>query len=227
MTINKRAAPKATDAGEKFIANTEGGEHADHTLDRAGSAAAGRRHCATREPQPSSAADGLDQRPAATGRGDQRGRLMADANLYDTDIAAWSEQQAGALRRRAANELDWDNVAEEIESLSRSDKRAIRSRLAMICEHLLKWHFQPDARSGSWRGSVRAGRDKIADLIEESPSLADYPAAHLAGPRGAYARGRCKAADETELVGLPETCPWTIEQVLDHAFWPEPSEPLA
>jgi len=110
------------------------------------------------------------------------------SDLYDTDAAAWSEQQADALRRRAANEIDWDNVAEEIESLSRSDKREIRSRLAVICEHLLKWRFQPDARSGSWRSPIREGRDKVADVIEESPSLADYPATHLVGPRGAARR---------------------------------------
>jgi hypothetical protein len=145
---------------------------------------------------------------------------MSVSDLYDTDVAAWSERQADALRRRAANEIDWDNVAEEIESLSRSDKREIRSRLAVICEHLLKWQFQPDARSGSWRGSIREARDKIADVIEESPSLADYPAAHLAGPRGAYARGRTKAADETGITDLPVACPWAIEQVLDHGFWP-------
>jgi hypothetical protein len=139
---------------------------------------------------------------------------------YETDFHRWAETQAGLLRTRSANELDWDNLAEEIESLSRSDKREIRSRLAVICEHLLKWQFHPDARSGSWRSSVREGRDKIADLVEESPSLADYPAAHLAGPRGAYARGRAKAADETGFRDLPVGCPWTIEQVLDDAFWP-------
>ena len=149
---------------------------------------------------------------------------MSVSDLYDSDAAAWSEQQADALRRRAANEIDWENVAEEIESLSRSDKREIRSRLAVICEHLLKWRFQPEARSPSWRGSIREARDRIADLIEESPSLAGYPATHLAGPRGDYG-GRAKAADETGLVGLPEACPWTVEQVLDHAFWPEATPP--
>jgi hypothetical protein len=142
------------------------------------------------------------------------------STLYETDSAAWAEQQADALRRRAANEIDWDNVAEEIESLSRSDKREIRSRLAVICEYLLKWQFQADARSGSWRSSIREGRDKIADLIEESPSLAGYPALHFGGPRGAYARGRAKAAEETGIADLPEASPWTIEQVLDPAFWP-------
>ena len=141
--------------------------------------------------------------------------------LYDNDIALWAGQQADALRRRAANEIDWDNVAEEIESLGRSDKREISNRLAVICEHLLKWQFQPEMRSGSWRGSVVEARNRIADLIEESPSLADYPANRLTQPRGgAYARGREKAMAETDITVLPEICPWTVEQVLDSEFWP-------
>jgi hypothetical protein len=148
-------------------------------------------------------------RSAAAGRGEI---------AYATDFAAWSEAQAAALRRRASNEIDWENVAEEIEGLSRSDRREIRSRLAILCEHLLKWRFQPEARSPSWKSSIRESRDKIADLIEESPSLADCPAAYFAG---AYARGRKAAADETGVVDLPEICPWTIGQVLDSEFWPD------
>jgi hypothetical protein len=144
------------------------------------------------------------------------------ADLYDTDSAAWAEQQADALRRRAANEIDWENVAEEIESLARSDRREIRSRLVVICEHLLKWSYQPDHRSGSWRGSVVEARDQIANLIQESPSLGDYPAVVLLQ---AYRPAQRKAEAETGLLGLPETCPWTIEQVLDHAFWPLPEDP--
>jgi hypothetical protein len=61
---------------------------------------------------------------------------MADQeldSLYDTDVAAWAERQAVALRRRAANEIDWDNVAEEIEEVAASPKREVRSRLRRIC----------------------------------------------------------------------------------------------
>ena len=56
---------------------------------------------------------------------------------YDTDIALWSEQQARLLRRHAArkpvnnDDLDWQNIAEEIESLAKSDRREIRNRLAV------------------------------------------------------------------------------------------------
>jgi hypothetical protein len=67
-------------------------------------------------------------------------------DLYDTDFALWSEQQAARLRcmgngKRVNDQVDWGNLAEEIESLSRNDRREIRSRLRVICEHLLKWQF--------------------------------------------------------------------------------------
>jgi hypothetical protein len=64
---------------------------------------------------------------------------------------------------------------------------------------------------------VVEARDQITKLVQESPSLRDYPAAVLAE---AYPPGRRKAEAETGLSGLPESCRWTIDQVLDHAFWP-------
>lgn len=141
----------------------------------------------------------------------------ADPSLYETDTAAWAQEQSDALRRRATNEIDWNNVAEEIEDVAARHKDQIESRLSVLCEHLLKWQFQPEMRSGSWRGSVVEARDRIASVIRKNPSLKDCPAAVL--PE-AYPPGKRKAEAESGLPGLPETCPWTIEQVLDHAFWP-------
>jgi hypothetical protein len=97
---------------------------------------------------------------------------------YDTDIALWSEHQGNLLRRRAAGELineadlDWLNIAEEIESLGRSDRREIRSRVTTIIEHLAKLEASPatDPRPG-WRDTVIRERDAIEDLLKESPSL--------------------------------------------------------
>lgn len=137
------------------------------------------------------------------------------SDLYDTDIVRWSEQQASLLRRRAANEVDWDNVAGEIEGLSRTDKREIRSRLAVICEHLLKLQFQPEEPSNSWRGRLREARREIADLLEESPSLATYSAERLPW---AYARAKEKVEAETGLLHLPDKCPWTLARVLSREF---------
>ena len=79
------------------------------------------------------------------------------SDLYETDFVSWAEQQADALHRRAANEIDWENVAEEIEILARSDRRDIHNRLAVICIHLLKWTYQRGLRSRSWRRTPPRG----------------------------------------------------------------------
>jgi len=140
------------------------------------------------------------------------------ADLYEDDVVAWSEQQAALLRARSANYLDWDNIAEEIADVAQRQKDQIDSRLAIACEHLLKWQFQPDHRSGSWRNSIVEARNSIARMLQRIPSLQTDPAAVLAD---AYRDGRAKAAAETDLENLPQSCPWTIEQVLDRDFWPE------
>jgi hypothetical protein len=149
---------------------------------------------------------------------------MADSTLYDTDITGWATRQAALLRRRAAGELvndaelDWTNIAEEIEDVARRQKDRLYGALASTCEHLLKWQYQPDMRSGSWRSAVAGARDRIAKLIEDSPTLRDYPAQVLAR---AYVAGWRRAQAETSIETLPKICPWTIEQVLNDAFWPE------
>jgi hypothetical protein len=139
------------------------------------------------------------------------------SELYEDDIAAWAARQADLLRRRASNKLDWDNIAEEIADVGRSEEREVESRLAIACEHLLKWEFQPRLRSNSWRSSVVQARTRIARVIRRNPSLKSYPATVLAD---AYQDGRDVAEAETGLLHLPETCPWTVEQVLDRSFWP-------
>ncbi len=131
---------------------------------------------------------------------------------YNRDLALWSKEQADALRARGGgNALDYANLAEEIESLGRSDRREIESRLEVLLAHLLKLAYQPAQASPSWRASVREARNRIADLIVESPSLGSYPEERLAR---AYARARVDAADETGIGTLPEVCPWPADEVL-------------
>ncbi|MBV9286567.1 MAG: DUF29 domain-containing protein [Hyphomicrobiales bacterium] len=136
---------------------------------------------------------------------------------YDTDLYEWTKAQADALRRRATNEVDWDNVAEEIESLGRSDRREIGSRLENLLLHLLKWKYQPEWQCGSWRGSLYEARRRIKRLLDESPSLRSLPGEYL--PEG-YAEARARTLQETGLLRLPERCPWTIEQILDPSYLP-------
>jgi len=143
-----------------------------------------------------------------------------DRDLYERDTALWAEHQADALRRRASNELDWENVAAEIEDVGKSERREIESRLAVICAHLLKWRFQSRRRSRSWAGSIAEARDQIARVTRDSPSLRTYPTKVLAE---AYAAGRRIAELETGLKTLPAECPWAVDDVLRHDFWPAPS----
>ena len=130
---------------------------------------------------------------------------------YESDLYEWTKEQADALRRRAPNMLDWDNLAEEIESLGVSQRSEIRSRLKVLLVHLLKWKCQPEGRCGSWRGSIREARDQIEDVLDDNPSLRTYSAECLAK---AYARARLQALDETGLLRLPEACYWTIDEIL-------------
>lgn len=136
---------------------------------------------------------------------------------YHVDLNLWTEHQADLLRRRAAGELvneaelDWLNIAEEIESVGANTRRELRNRLARLLQHLLKWHFQPDLRSRSWRLTITEQRDEIAELLAENPSLQGklpemFP--------GAYAKGRRWAEAETGLLALPEEPPFTPEQAL-------------
>jgi hypothetical protein len=139
--------------------------------------------------------------------------------LYDADFHRWSAEQACALRERRPADIDWENVAEEIESLGRSDRQEIASRLTVILAHLLKWRFQPVARSNSWRATLIEQRTRIADLIEESPSLATYPAAILARQYEA-ARKSAAASSGLPLAAFPADCPYSAEQALDPDFFP-------
>ena len=142
------------------------------------------------------------------------------ADLYERDYFDWTVQQAQLLRRLRPKELDWENVAEEIESLGPSDKRKITANLAAVLLHLLKWRYQPDRRKSGWKSSTIEHRRRLTELLDDSPSLRSFPGEVLSDEYG-FARGR--AVDETGWPesGFPETCPFTIEQVLDRDFWPE------
>ena len=137
---------------------------------------------------------------------------------YDDDLYQWTIEQADALRRRAINELDFDNLAEEIESVGRSERREIRSRLEVLLIHLLKWHYQPERQSDSWRAPVLEARRRIEDVLADNPSLRSFPADALAS---AYRLATLdKAIRRLDLPHLPEACPWAIEDVLRDDFWP-------
>src|SRR5437868_2639214 len=91
--------------------------------------------------------------------------------LYEQDFLAWTEDQADALRRRSVNELDWENLLEEVESLGRQERNELRSHLIVLLVHLLKWRVQPDRRTRSWALSIAEQRREAERLLGENPSL--------------------------------------------------------
>src|SRR5438093_12531420 len=99
---------------------------------------------------------------------------------YEQDFYAWTVEQSRLLRSGELSAIDAANIAEEIESMGRSDRRELRSRLAVLVMHLLKWRHQPGARSRSWSATVDEQRLQIEEVLAESPSLRPQPAARLA-----------------------------------------------
>ena len=146
------------------------------------------------------------------------------SDLYDTDVAAWAEQQAGLLRRRASGQLpndaglDWDNLAEEIEGVAASQKREIRSRLKCICQHLLKWRHSKRPATRSWRLTLDEQREQLEELFKDSPSLRRFAADAL--PE-AFVNGRRAEEREAGPLKLPhDVCPWSLDEVLAIDFFP-------
>ena len=147
-------------------------------------------------------------------------------DLYDIDLAAWAEQQIEALRRLAevhpdlVPELDLPHLVEELDDMKKSLAHDLTSRLAVVMLHLAKWRWQPGKRSRSWENSAGRERDRIALLLEENPSLRRAIPERV--PR-AWRLARRDAARETalRLDTFPDACPFTIEQTLDEAYWPD------
>jgi hypothetical protein len=144
-------------------------------------------------------------------------------DLYERDFYRWATEQAAAMRNKRleleALGIDWANVAEELDTLGRSEKRELRSRLAVLLLHLLKWQHQPMHQSASWRRTIEIQRETVGELLSESPSLKPLLDQTL---QTAYRDARRDAAVET---GLPAgvfsaDCPWTVTQVLDPDFLP-------
>ena len=90
-------------------------------------------------------------------------------SLYDRDFYAWANEQAALLRAGKLTEADIENIAEEIESMGRSEKRELVSRLTILLQHLLKWQFQPGRHSTSWRLSIENTRLQLEDHLRRQP----------------------------------------------------------
>ncbi|WP_298378156.1 DUF29 domain-containing protein [Azospirillum sp.] len=142
------------------------------------------------------------------------------ASLYDRDFYAWTTEQAALLRSGRLSSADVAHIAEEIESMGRSEQQQLENRLTVLLLHLLKWRFQPNLRGNSWRLTIKEQRNRITRHLRKNPSLHAMLDETIAD---AYSDALIGAERET---GLPETifptlCPWPFERVMDADFWPD------
>jgi hypothetical protein len=140
--------------------------------------------------------------------------------LYDQDFYAWANEQARLLRDGHLTQADIEHIAEEIESMGKTEKRELVSRLEVLLMHLLKWQYQPERRGKSWSNTIRVQRNRIVAHLADNPSLKSQLQAAV---WMAYENARIETSAETDLdeALFPETCPWQPEDILTRDFWPD------
>lgn len=119
--------------------------------------------------------------------------------LYEMDFYQWIDQQVNLLKAKEYEAIDLENVIEEIESMGRSDRRALFSQVIRLIVHLLKFKYQPEKQEygESWANTIRDARFEIGLILEDSPSLRNHLEINL---QGLYLRSVRKASAET---GIP------------------------
>jgi hypothetical protein len=139
---------------------------------------------------------------------------------YETDVAAWANQQAWLIRNKKFDLLDIEHLAEEIEDVSKSEQRELASRMAVLIAHLLKWQFQPERQGKSWELTIRNQRRAIELHLKKVPSLKpnlkDAEWLEIIWGDAIY-----QATKETGLEDFPETCPWAVADILAQGWLPE------
>jgi hypothetical protein len=142
--------------------------------------------------------------------------------LYEQDFSFWLNSNIQLLKEARFNELDIEHLIDELESMGKRDKRELVSRFIILIAHLLKWQYQTDKQSTSWRCSIIEQRKKIAHLLKNEPSLKTYISEAI---ENAYPDAVDLASEETELPlsVFPTHCPYTQQHILDK-FYPEPND---
>lgn len=133
------------------------------------------------------------------------------------------------LRQRKLAEIDVDNLIGELESRGNETRSELVSRFIVLIAHLLKWQFQLQQLSSkwqefegkSWRKTIIEQRLQLENQLEDNPSLQSYL---IAAVNKAYPKAVKFATKETHLKAstFPTNCAYTIEQLLDYDFYPDP-----
>jgi hypothetical protein len=145
---------------------------------------------------------------------------ISTKTLYEQDFNLWLEETVNLLKTRQLSLIDYENLIEEIESMARKDKRALESNLEQILMHLLKWQYQKNKRSNSWRYSIIEHRNRLKKDFRDSPSLKPYFDDVL---EDCYQTAREFASEQTglDIKIFPIDIHFTKEQILSSDYLPE------
>ncbi len=137
--------------------------------------------------------------------------------LYEQDFNLWLTATIRSLKEGKLLEVDYLNLIEELESMGRSEKNALKSNLRILLMHLLKYQFQAEKRTNSWRYTITEHRQRILDTLATSPSLRNFLEQEF---EACYLNARRLAADETGLSinQFPEASPFSVDDVLEIDF---------
>jgi hypothetical protein len=142
-------------------------------------------------------------------------------NLYEQDFSLWIEDTINKLKTRDHDNLDWENLIEEVESLGKSQRKAVRSFLVRLLEHLLKRCYVPmsDCYRG-WEIEIRNFRQRLQIELEDSPSLKTFLREIFVK---SYEMALENVKDSYPDVYFSSLCPFPndVDAILTNKFWEE------
>jgi hypothetical protein len=145
--------------------------------------------------------------------------LLTKTTLYEQDFNLWLETTINSLREGKLLEIDYENLIEELESMGKRDRNALKSNLKILLMHLLKYKYQPEKITNSWLYTITEHRQRIRDSLETSPSLKSFLREVF---DRSYQDARRLASDETGLSIkiFPQDCPFIFEDILNIDYLP-------
>lgn len=138
---------------------------------------------------------------------------MPEIDLYEKDYYAWANETADAIRLGEFSRIDTVALADEVADMARKEKRSLRSRLEILISHLLEWDYQDKRRTRSWAATIDLQRDRVIELMEDSPSLKPWLAENLASIYRVAVKLAVRDTNQSK-DSFPPACPYTLEEIL-------------
>ncbi len=138
------------------------------------------------------------------------------SQLYETDETAWLEEMAALIHQQRWEDLDYAHLEEYLGDVAARDRRRVESRLTTLLMHVLKWIYQPDHRTLSWRSTILERQQKLRREADRGV-LRKHAEAVLSQ---VYPDAVARAAVETGLpaTSFPAQCPFALDQLLSPDF---------